>query len=203
MEPKFKRAPAMRDVAAAAGVSAQTVSRVLRSHPNVQKATRIRVLAAVEELGYHRNNTARALVTGRSRTLGMLTLATNSYSRSSLALGVELGAREAGYTVNSVTSDLEVQSLADAVSRLALQGVDGIIIAAPLRDEAGKVRQLTAHIPTVTTDGSTGSGDGLVGVDQDLAAALATRHLLEPGIGLPQRTGPRAHALGDGNIGGK
>jgi len=171
----------MRDVAAAAGVSAQTVSRVLSDHPNVQEATRRRVLAAVEELGYRRNNTARALVTGRSKTIGVLTLATNNYSRSSLALGVELGAREAGYTVNSVTSSLSVQALTDAVSRLLLQGVDGLIIATPLREAAAKVRQLTARIPTVTTDASAGGGDGLVGVDQDLAAVLATRHLLDLG----------------------
>ncbi|PYI69503.1 LacI family transcriptional regulator [Arthrobacter livingstonensis] len=171
----------MRDVAAAAGVSAQTVSRVLSDHPNVQEATRRRVMEAVEELGYRRNNTARALVTGQSKTIGVLTLATNYYSRSSLALGVELAAREAGYTVNSVTSSLSVQALTDAVSRLVLQGVDGIIIAAPLQEAASKVRQLTARIPTVNTDGSSGVGDGLVGVDQDVAAVLATKHLLNLG----------------------
>lgn len=181
MEHKFKRGPAMRDVAAAAGVSAQTVSRVLSDHPNVQEATRRRVMEAVEELGYRRNNTARALVTGQSKTIGVLTLATNYYSRSSLALGVELAAREAGYTVNSVTSSLSVQALTDAVSRLVLQGVDGIIIAAPLQEAASKVRQLTARIPTVNTDGSSGVGDGLVGVDQDVAAVLATKHLLDLG----------------------
>ncbi|MGA7203824.1 MAG: LacI family DNA-binding transcriptional regulator [Specibacter sp.] len=181
MEQKFNRGPAMRDVAEAAGVSAQTVSRVLSDHPNVQESTRLRVLAAVEELGYRRNNTARALVTGQSKTIGVLTLATNYYSRSSLALGVELGAREAGYTVNSVTSSLSVQALTDAVSRLVNQGVDGIIIAAPLQDAAMKVRQLTARIPTVNTDGSSGVADGVVGVDQDLAAVLATKHLLDLG----------------------
>src|SRR6185312_8209249 len=100
---QYARGPAMRDVANAAGVSAQTVSRVLNDHPNVQDSTRQRVMSAVERLGYRRNYTARALVTGRSRTLGLLTLATNNYSRSSVALGIERGARESGYTVNSVT----------------------------------------------------------------------------------------------------
>ncbi|ALE06827.1 LacI family transcriptional regulator [Arthrobacter sp. ERGS1:01] len=181
MERKFSRGPAMRDVADAAGVSAQTVSRVLSDHPNVQEGTRRRVLAAVEELGYRRNNTARALVTGQSKTIGVLTLATNNYSRSSLALGVELGAREAGYTVNSVTSVLSVDALTDAVSRLVHQGVDGIIIAAPLQDAAAKVGKLTSRIPTVNTDGSSGAGNSLVGVDQDIAAVLATKHLLDLG----------------------
>lgn len=178
---QFTRGPAMRDVAAAAGVSAQTVSRVLNDHPNVQDSTRRRVMAVIEELGYRRNNTARALVTGKSRTLGVLTLATNNYSRSSLALGIELGAREAGYTVNSVTSSLSPTALTDAVSRLVHQGVDGIIIAAPLQDAAEQVRHITARIPTVNTDGSSSMGDSMVGVDQDLAAVLATRHLLDLG----------------------
>ncbi len=178
---QFTRGPAMRDVAAAAGVSAQTVSRVLNDHPNVQDGTRRRVLTAIEELGYRRNNTARALVTGRSKTIGVLTLATNNYSRSSLALGIELGAREAGYTVNSVTSSLSVDALTDAVSRLVFQGVDGIIIAAPLHEAAENIRRITARVPTVNTDGSSRAGERTVGVDQDIAAVLATRHLLELG----------------------
>ena len=177
----YDRGPAMRDVAAAAGVSAQTVSRVLNEHPNVQDSTRRRVQAVIDELGYRRNNTARALVTGRSKTIGVLTLATNNYSRSSLALGVELGAREAGYTVNSVTSSLSTQSVVDAVSRLVFQGVDGIIIAAPLQEAVEQVAKITARIPTVNTDGSSGMGDRMVGVDQDLAAVVATKHLLDLG----------------------
>lgn len=178
---QFTRGPAMRDVATAAGVSAQTVSRVLNEHPNVQESTRRRVLAVVEDLGYRRNNTARALVTGKSKTIGVLTLATNHYSKSSLALGVERGARQAGYTVNSVTSDLSVEALTDAVSRLVFQGVDGIIIAAPLQDAAEKINKITARIPTINTDGSSNMGNSKVGVDQDVAAALATKHLLDLG----------------------
>lgn len=178
---QYDRGPAMRDVAAAAGVSAQTVSRVLNEHPNVQDSTRRRVQAVIDELGYRRNNTARALVTGRSKTIGVLTLATNNYSRSSLALGVELGAREAGYTVNSVTSSLSTQSVVDAVSRLVFQGVDGIIIAAPLQEAVEQVAKITARIPTVNTDGSSGMGARMVGVDQDLAAVVATKHLLDLG----------------------
>ncbi|SEF03251.1 DNA-binding transcriptional regulator, LacI/PurR family [Arthrobacter alpinus] len=178
---QYTRGPSMRDVATAAGVSAQTISRVLNDHPNVQESTRRRVLAVVEELGYRRNNTARALVTGRSKTIGVLTLATSNYSKAALALGVELGAREMGYTVNAVTSDLTVQGLTDAVSRLVLQGVDGIVIAAPLQEATEQISKITARIPTINTDGSSSMGEGMVGVDQDMAAVLATKHLLELG----------------------
>ena len=62
----------LHSVAAAAGVSHQTVSRVLNGMPKVSAATRARVLDAVRELGYRPNSAARALVTGRSRTLGVL-----------------------------------------------------------------------------------------------------------------------------------
>ncbi len=178
---QYARGPAMRDVANAAGVSAQTVSRVLNDHPNVQDSTRQRVMSAVERLGYRRNYTARALVTGRSRTLGLLTLATNNYSRSSLALGIERGAREAGYTVNSVTSTLSTESLVDAVGRLVFQGVDGIILSAPLLEAVDQIKKLTTRIPTINTDGSATWGDELVGVDQDISAVLATQHLLDLG----------------------
>ena len=60
------RGPAMTDVARLAGVSHQTVSRVLNGHPNVREQTRLRVQAAITELGYRPNRAARALVTGRS-----------------------------------------------------------------------------------------------------------------------------------------
>ncbi len=179
--PHYTRGPAMRDVAVAAGVSAQTVSRVLSDHPNVQDSTRQKVLAAVESLGYRRNFTARALVTGRSRTIGLLTLATNNYSRSSVALGIERGARDAGYAVTSVTSTLESKSLVDAVSRLVFQGVDGIILSAPLLEAGEEIRKLTDRIPTINTDGSAAWGEQQVGVDQGICAEIATRHLLDLG----------------------
>ncbi len=175
---QYTRGPAMRDVAAAAGVSAQTVSRVLSNHPNVQDSTRARVMDVVEKLGYRPNHTARALVTGRSRTIGLVTLATNNYSRSSLALGIERGARDTGYTVISMTSTLDAAAMTDAVSRLVFQGVDGIILAAPLLEASDAIRKLTERIPTINTDGSAAWGDQQVGVDQDISAVLATNHLL-------------------------
>ena len=66
------RPAVMADVAIAAGVSHQTVSRVLNGHPHVRPATRDRVLAAIEQLGYRRNPSARALVTRRTLTIGVV-----------------------------------------------------------------------------------------------------------------------------------
>ncbi len=71
------RDPAMTDVARLAGVSHQTVSRVLNGHPNVREQTRLRVQAAIAELGYRPNRAARALVTGRSQVIGVVAYATS------------------------------------------------------------------------------------------------------------------------------
>ena len=95
------RPPAMSDVAALAGVSHQTVSRVLNDHPSVRPDTRERVLRRRSpQLGYRRNSAARALVTRRSGVLGVVTPATallrpDQHARSAL----EEAAREVGWYV--------------------------------------------------------------------------------------------------------
>src|SRR6185503_6952809 len=85
-----KRRPAvMTDVAQLAGVSYQTVSRVLHDSPNVRDETRERVLAAIRQLDYRPNSTARALVTGRSNTLGVVTFDTTLYGPATTLHGIE------------------------------------------------------------------------------------------------------------------
>src|SRR3954469_22711260 len=81
--PVRSRAVVMADVARLAGVSQQTVSRVLNDSPHVRPATRERVLDAIGKLGYRPNRLARALVTGRSRTLGVLSFDTTLYGPAS------------------------------------------------------------------------------------------------------------------------
>src|SRR6266536_4551246 len=120
------RAPSMSDVAALAGVSHQTVSRVLAGHPNVRPHTRARVLTAVEELGYRPNTAARALATGRSRTLGVVSMNSTLYGPASMLYSIEEAAKLAGYfvTVASVRS-FDRMSLHEATARLLGQAVDG------------------------------------------------------------------------------
>ena len=79
----------MADVARLAGVSHQTVSRVLNSHPNVKPQTRDSVLAAIAELGYRPNAAARTLVTRRTRTLGVVSFDTTLYGPASMLYGIE------------------------------------------------------------------------------------------------------------------
>ncbi|WP_086730383.1 LacI family DNA-binding transcriptional regulator [Streptomyces carpinensis] len=176
------RPPGMTDVARIAGVSAQTVSRVLSGHPNVQEKTRAKVLAAVEQLGYRRNNAARMLSSGRSRAIGVVTLQTNFYSRAAVTSGIEHAAQAAGYTVSTATTtSLDTSAIEAALSRLADQGVEGVVLSVPLAHSSERIEQFTRAVPTITIDGSRTDATEVVAVDQALAARLATRHLLDLG----------------------
>jgi DNA-binding LacI/PurR family transcriptional regulator len=86
----------MADVARLAGVSQQTVSRVLNDHPNVREQTRADVLAAIRELGYRPNAAARTLVTGRTHTLGVISFDTTLYGPASMLYGIERAAHRLG-----------------------------------------------------------------------------------------------------------
>ncbi|MEY9851877.1 DNA-binding LacI/PurR family transcriptional regulator [Leifsonia sp. EB41] len=177
-----QRPPGMTDVARVAGVSAQTVSRVLSGHPNVQQKTRAKVLAAVEQLGYRKNNAARVLSSGRSRTIGVVQLQTSFYSRTAIAVGIEEAARAAGYSVSAATSpSLDASSIEEAMSRLADQGVEGIILALPLVHSTKAIEEITKATPTITIDGSRTSATEIVAIDQSQAARIATQHLLDLG----------------------
>src|ERR1700761_7105107 len=78
------RPPVMTDVAQLAGVSHQTVSRVLNDHPNVRPQTRALVLAAITELGYRPNAAARTLVARRTHPLGVISFDTTLYGPASM-----------------------------------------------------------------------------------------------------------------------
>src|SRR5882762_7402649 len=130
-ETRRRRAPAMTDVARVAGVSHQTVSRVLNGSARVGPTTRARVLAAIEQLGYRRNVVARALVTGRTQTLGVVAFDTTLFGPASVLAGIEEAARDAGYFVSIANVPrLDRNSISDAVNRLETQAIDGIILIA-------------------------------------------------------------------------
>ena len=93
------------DVARLAGLSHQTVSRVLNNQPGVMPETRERVLAAIDELGYRRNGFARALVTSRTRLLGVVVYGTSWYGPAGTLHGIQQAARDARYFVTVVDLD--------------------------------------------------------------------------------------------------
>ncbi|WP_327109632.1 LacI family DNA-binding transcriptional regulator [Nonomuraea glycinis] len=172
----------MADVAKEAGVSHQTVSRVLNDHPNVRGDTRARVLEAIDKLGYRRNLVARALVTRHSRTLGVVSFDTTLYGPASTVYGIEQAARAAGYFVSIVSlTSIDKVGVRDALDYLADQGVDGIVVVAPQRSAAEALADLPVGVPAVAVEGGQAGDVAVVCVDQVEGGRLATEHLLSLG----------------------
>jgi LacI family transcriptional regulator len=118
----------MRDVAQKAGVSIRTVSRAIHKQGEITEETRQKVLVAVEELGYRPSKVARALVTRRTETIGLiLGDITNPYFPE-FARGVMDTAETEGYNVFVCNSDGDLDKEIDALESLADHGVDGIIV---------------------------------------------------------------------------
>ena len=177
-----RRAAVITDVAKLAGVSHQTVSRVLNGSPQVRPATRERVLVAMQELDYHPNSAARTLATGRSRTLGVVSFDTTLYGPASTLYAIERAAHDAGYFITIMSLEaLDRASVLSAVERLRMQGVDGILVIAPLEGSGDALVELPLDAPVVAVEAGPADALPVVAVDQVAGAALATRHLLELG----------------------
>ena len=179
------RALVMSDVAARAGVSHQTVSRVINGHPNVAPLTRERVLAVIAELGYRPNTAARALVTGSTRTIGFVTVSINQYGPAQTLIGLEQAARASGYSLSvTVLDDATAEAMRDAVDRFVAQSVDAVVALGTYDDAFEALHSISAPVPLVTVQSGGAVEEPAVGVDQVAGARLATRHLL----GLGHRT---------------
>ncbi|WP_415953757.1 LacI family DNA-binding transcriptional regulator [Streptomyces sp. KLOTTS4A1] len=172
----------MTDVARLAGVSHQTVSRVLNGHPNVREQTRLRVRAAIDELGYRPNRAARTLVTGRSQLIGVVAQNSTLYGPASLLAAFELAAGAAGFSVSvRRVQVLDRPSIAAAVEHHRDQRVAGIVVIAPTASASEALAEVPADVPVVTVDGDPEREAPLVTVDQEAGAYAATRHLLDAG----------------------
>src|SRR4051812_47042621 len=187
-----RRRPAvMVDVAKLAGVSYQTVSRVINGSEHVRAETRERVVAAMRMLDYRPNSVARALATGRSKTVGVVTFDTTLYGPASTLFGLERAAHESGYFVSIVSLlALDREAVHGAVESLRSQGVEGILVIAPQTQVAFSMLKLPDDVPLVAVEAGPEGGVPLVAVDQFAGAALATKHPLQLG----HRTG--AHIAG-------
>jgi DNA-binding LacI/PurR family transcriptional regulator len=176
------RAATMADVARTLGLSHQTVSRVLNDHPSVRPDTRARVLKAIEDLGYRRNSAARALVTRRTQTLGVVSFDTTLYGPSSTLAGIEHAAQQAGYFVSvAIAKGITTETVREAAERLIAQAVEGIVVIAPLLGTVAVLPSLSRTVPIVIVESGTAPGLTSVRVDQAEGARQVTRHLLERG----------------------
>lgn len=175
----------IRDVAAAAGVSHQTVSRVLNNRPDVAEDTRRRVWQVIEELRYQPSAIARSLIQQRSFTLGVVIAGLQYVGPSRTLNGITKQAEEMGYTL--LLKELprfdtdDIQPLLDS---LRARQVDGIIWAVP---EVGNNRDWLQSqppefpIPTIFLTMQTRPDLFIVSVDNYAGGRIATEHLLEQG----------------------
>ena len=176
------RRPVMADVARLAGVSHQTVSRVINGSASIRPSTRERVQRAIADLGYHPNTAARALVTRRSKIIGIIGSNTALYGPASIQFSIQDAARAAGYFTSLVTLDAVTHDeLRGALDYLSRQSVEAIIMIVTQQDALAVVRSEATAIPLIVVEGEL-SGRGLsVGVDQTAGARLATQHLVDLG----------------------
>ncbi len=176
------RAPNIRDVARLAGVSYQTVSRVLNDSPSIKPSTRQRVLDIIQEVGYRPNAAARALVTSRSRTIGVLAAHMAHYGPATSVTAIEEAAREAGYRLSITNiSTTDYPSIRSALDYLMSQSIEALVVIAPQVRVFDAIRELSIGVPFVTLESSGRDNGHSMSVDQVLGARLATRHLIEQG----------------------
>ncbi|MFI4997093.1 MAG: LacI family DNA-binding transcriptional regulator [Hyphomicrobiales bacterium] len=170
------------DVAALAGVSHITVSRVINKTAPVKVETRARVVAAMLELGYQPNFAARALVTGRSRTIGVISYNTALYGPAAAMQGLERAASDAGYFVAVAGLEtLDRLALRRALDRLRQQAVAGIVIISPQLALAEAFADLPHDVPIVALWGQKGTNIPVVASSEAQGAGRATFHLLDLG----------------------
>lgn len=177
--PTRRREPSMEDVAREAGVSGQTVSRVVNARGYVGAATRERVEAAMNSLGYRPNSAARALRSGRFRTIGVVMFSFSSYGNQRTLDAIAVRAAQLGYALTLIPVESSAgETVAGAFRRLEEHAVDGIIIVieAHQLDEADI--EIPDALPVVFVDSNRGDTHPFVDTDQAQGARLATEHLL-------------------------
>ncbi|WP_423919570.1 substrate-binding domain-containing protein [Frigoribacterium sp. 2-23] len=173
------------DVASEAGVSHQTVSRVVNGDPTVRPATRERVDAAILKLRYRPSAAARALASRRAKSIGLVGVGFPFYGPSSIMHGFNGAARSAGFQVSMATlaasvdtgGPSRVESMRDAIEALLGQDVAAIVLIAPDTESIAAAHDLQAPVPVITADGADNAGSHAVSIDQAAGAALAVEHL--------------------------
>ncbi|WP_425840102.1 LacI family DNA-binding transcriptional regulator [Streptomyces fractus] len=172
----------IKDVAREAGVSVGTVSNVINRPDAVADATRARVLAAIERLGYVRSESARQLRAGRSRIIGLLVLDMGNPFFVDVARGAERASRDAGLGVMVCNSAQSPAEEAEYLSLFAEQRVRGVLLT-PAEATGPTVEAFRRHdIPFVLVDRvAEGATECSVSVDDVNGGALAVRHLIDAG----------------------
>jgi DNA-binding LacI/PurR family transcriptional regulator len=170
------------DVAERAGVSHQTVSRVLNNHSSLKPATREKVEKAITELHYRPNQAARQLVTSQSRIIGILVVSAELYGPFAILNAMEQEARKEGYSVISISVLLDSpESWREGIDQLRNLNVDGAITIALPNALVREVEKSFTNETIVIVDAEPGKKFDAVNLDNESGGALATQHLIDLG----------------------
>jgi DNA-binding LacI/PurR family transcriptional regulator len=175
----------IRDVAREAGVSLQTVSRVVNQHPDVADSTRAGVESVIKRLRYFPNGIARSLVGAPSRTLGVVTAGFEFFGPSQMLVGIERQATEQGYQLSlNVVRERDIRNYERIVGNLLSQQVDGVIWVYPEltgADEHAFHSQIAPHMPVVFLSMAPQPDQAVINIDNRSGARLVTEHLIARG----------------------
>jgi len=189
--------PTIYDVSRQARVSLATVSRVVHNHPTVRPETRAKVLEAMDQLGYHPNLLASALMTKQTKTIGLLVPDISNPFFAELCRGVGDAVSEIGINVVICNTDDQLDREKDQVRLLRQKGVDGLILASAEVNEEHIDELLIQRYPVVLVARGVSRMDvPSVTVDDFEGGYVATRYLLDLGhrrialLSGPRRTTP-------------
>lgn len=177
------RRATMLDVARLAGVSYQTVSRVVNNHPSVAPDTRDRVLRVIEEVRYRPSQAARALAARRTGALAVVSYSITHYGPTQMIVNLDMQARDAGYDLMVIhINPTNPAAMSGVVDQLLRWAPEGILLVAPIQSALyeGLVHQLE-EIPLVQLDIAQGAAARSVIVDQREGSRRITQLLLEFG----------------------
>ena len=187
----------MRDVASQAGVSVQTVSRVINGHPDVSDETRGRIQTVIQSLGFHPNAFARSLITDTSNMLGVVAGGFQLYGPSQLLMGIDEAAAGSGWHVFLQVADVSKPGDYDRIANnLIAQQVAGIVWAYPeLTGERERAfhAKLQSVTPIIFLSMEAQAESAVISVDNRMGARMIVEHLISRGrrnIGII--TGPMA-----------
>lgn len=172
----------MKDIARDLGVSAVTVSKALRNHPDISKLTRERVLRRVQEVGFRPNLTARSLVTGRSSLIGLIVPDLIHPFFADVAKGLSVALRDHGYFVLMSSSYEDPELEQQEIEHMLAYRLDAIVIASCQTNADAFVRLQHPDTPIVLIDRYFKDFPApFIGSDDYVAGKLATEHLLAMG----------------------
>ena len=178
MVEKIKK-PNIYDVAKLAGVSHQTVSRVINNADYIKEDTRAKVQSAMLELGYVPNAAARALVTSKSKIVGILVSDIVYHGPAGMMHAMEKEARRGGFFAISASVDpLDGKSIAQGIEHLRRLGIEGLVVITPQSDSVQAVERLVTDIPVVFIDSPNNSKELSAELDNFSGAKRATEHLI-------------------------